>query len=208
MIALLVSTFAATAATFDMPITIYMEEPPSITNLTKDDVLLATIDSINEWQVDGSSVEIMTEFDPTATISIKVVWDITAEQADGVWGFSSIYIYEEQPETIIFSTIRMVSDRSWTDDNSLDFHSVLIHEIGHSIGFQHSTEPESTMYYMASSGETNKRDLTNADKQMVREAYPYVPVINEQKEEENKGCSSSFLSFMFLPVMLRKRYIK
>ncbi|MEM9189766.1 MAG: M57 family metalloprotease [Myxococcota bacterium] len=45
----------------------------------------------------------------------------------------------------------------------VDLESVLTHELGHVLGFDHTDDPESTMYGAGQVGETKKRDLTEDD---------------------------------------------
>ncbi|HJZ86124.1 MAG TPA: matrixin family metalloprotease [Polyangia bacterium] len=53
-----------------------------------------------------------------------------------------------------------------------DVQNTVTHEVGHLIGFDHSPDPESTMYADAPAGETKKRDLTADDIQGVCDVYP------------------------------------
>lgn len=53
-----------------------------------------------------------------------------------------------------------------------DLRSILIHEIGHFIGFDHSPDVESTMYFQAPACETKKRTLTGDDLAGVCAVYP------------------------------------
>lgn len=53
-----------------------------------------------------------------------------------------------------------------------DLRSILIHEMGHFIGFDHEPDVESTMYFSAPACETKKRDLTPDDILGVCTVYP------------------------------------
>src|SRR5262249_48130098 len=53
-----------------------------------------------------------------------------------------------------------------------DLQSALTHEMGHFIGFDHSPDPESTMYFKAPSCEIKKRDLTDDDVLGLCTVYP------------------------------------
>ena len=53
-----------------------------------------------------------------------------------------------------------------------DLPSILAHEVGHVIGFDHPPETESTMYMEAPPCEIKKRDLTPNDIQGVVDVYP------------------------------------
>lgn len=52
-----------------------------------------------------------------------------------------------------------------------DLRAILIHEMGHFIGFDHSPDVESTMYFSAPACETKKRSLTNDDIQGLCSVY-------------------------------------
>ena len=49
--------------------------------------------------------------------------------------------------------------------NTDELRSVLIHEMGHALGFEHNPDPHSIMYYEAQSGQV----LTDADKQKAKD---------------------------------------
>lgn len=50
------------------------------------------------------------------------------------------------------------------DEPPFDLRAILIHEIGHFIGFDHEPDVESTMFFSAPPCETKKRDLTDDDR--------------------------------------------
>ena len=55
-----------------------------------------------------------------------------------------------------------------------DVENSLTHELGHLLGFDHSTDPVATMYASAPPGETSKRDLDADDEQAICDVYPSV----------------------------------
>lgn len=65
-----------------------------------------------------------------------------------------------------------------------DVQNTVTHEIGHFLGFDHSPDPESTMYADAPLGETKKRDLSADDVQGLCDVYR---VGNEPRDG---GCSA------------------
>jgi len=65
-----------------------------------------------------------------------------------------------------------------------DIQNTVTHEVGHFIGFDHNTDPESTMYSDAAPGETKKRDLTQDDIQGAIDVYEVG------HEPEPAGCCS------------------
>jgi MYXO-CTERM domain-containing protein len=67
-----------------------------------------------------------------------------------------------------------------------DLENTLTHEIGHALGFDHSTDPESTMYAVAPSCEIKKRDLTADDILGLCTVYP--------KGQPNGTCDRFLLS--------------
>lgn len=61
---------------------------------------------------------------------------------------------------------------STNDQGSLnDLENTLTHELGHLLGFEHSTQPSSTMFAVAPAGERTKRDLSNDDIAGLCNAY-------------------------------------
>lgn len=53
-----------------------------------------------------------------------------------------------------------------------DLQSIMVHEIGHFIGFDHAPDLESTMYFSAPTCEIKKRTLTEDDMQGLCTVYP------------------------------------
>lgn len=79
-----------------------------------------------------------------------------------------------------------------------DIENVLTHEIGHLLGFAHTTNPDASMYDGYSEGETLKRDLSATDIRGLCEVYPSgrptpdVPYLGENDSElSNAGCECS-----------------
>ncbi|MBK6689601.1 MAG: matrixin family metalloprotease [Deltaproteobacteria bacterium] len=58
------------------------------------------------------------------------------------------------------------------NERPYDLRNTLIHEMGHFIGFDHDTDPESTMLANAQPCEIQKRTLTSENKRGVCEVYP------------------------------------
>ncbi len=53
-----------------------------------------------------------------------------------------------------------------------DLENTLVHEIGHVIGLDHSSDRDATMYASAPGGETKKRDLGKDDREAICAIYP------------------------------------
>lgn len=53
-----------------------------------------------------------------------------------------------------------------------DVQNTLTHELGHTLGFAHSSDPDATMYVSAALAETSKRDLAADDLRAICETYP------------------------------------
>jgi hypothetical protein len=71
-------------------------------------------------------------------------------------------------------------DRSWADDPTdttadadFDFFTIALHELGHSLGLDHSTDPSSVMYMYYSGA---RRTLTADDIAGIQAIYGVVPV--------------------------------
>lgn len=118
------------------------------------------------------------------------------------WGATQLahtnFIWNERTGEILDVDIVLNGqDFYWTagDITITDIEDVLVHEIGHLLGFAHSTDPEASMYAGYTEGEIKKRDLAATDIQGLCEVYPAgqptpdVPDLGlDERELESGGC--------------------
>lgn len=128
-----------------------------------------------------------------------VVW-LTEWPED--WGATQLahtnFIWNERTGEILdVDVVLNGQDYYWTagDITITDIEDVLVHEIGHLLGFAHSTDPEASMYAGYTEGEVKKRDLAATDIQGLCEVYPAgqptpdVPDLGlDERELESGGC--------------------
>lgn len=70
--------------------------------------------------------------------------------------------------------VRVNTYYSWStngDQNSFDFESMAVHELGHGLRLLHSSDTEATMYYSMPVGETKKRTLDTDDVNGIKYIY-------------------------------------
>jgi matrixin len=89
-----------------------------------------------------------------------------------------------------------------------DLESTLAHEVGHFVGFDHGTDPESTMYASSPPCETKKRDLTEDDVRGLCDIYPAGMALQvchrcnvPQKGRGGCGCSAAHGGSPFAPLL-------
>jgi MYXO-CTERM domain-containing protein len=97
----------------------------------------------------------------------------------------------------------------------MDVQNTVTHEAGHTLGLDHSLDPNATMYASAPFGETSKRDLGNDDIQGVCAIYPRgqqsVTCAPQQNPGGGCGCSASqtgpgaALGVLLLLLQMRRR---
>lgn len=97
------------------------------------------------------------------------------------------------------------------DPERADLLNMLTHELGHAVGLDHSSEPESTMYGSTHVGETQKRDLHPDDEDAVRDLY--VPEELTQAAAllgcaVPAGPAALWLGPLILPIVLRRREVR
>lgn len=85
-----------------------------------------------------------------------------------------------------------------------DLENTLTHEMGHLLGFSHSSVPEATMFASAAPGETLKRDLAPDDVRAVCETYPTgmpTPSTPPPAPTAASGCSVSRASHVGIALL-------
>jgi predicted Zn-dependent protease len=166
---LLITT--ALSRTLKMPATVYIEEPPPRTNLSRAEVLDALEKSTSEWEVLNSTVDFKI-VDNLMSADVRIIWTETSHLPLSIWGYTTIWPIGGEGKAIDISIIKLRSDCDWKDADALDLQSTLTHELGHALGFQHSDVYEDTMYFSLRPGDLSKRSLTSRDRSRVRHAYP------------------------------------
>lgn len=87
---------------------------------------------------------------------------------------------------------------------STDIRNTVTHESGHMLGLGHSTDPDATMYFSASHGETSKRDLASDDTTALCTIYPSgQPALTcNEPPASSSGCGCSTGAELALPLGL------
>lgn len=70
-----------------------------------------------------------------------------------------------------------------------DLRNTLTHEVGHLLGFDHTTDPEATMFPSAPVGETRKRTLATDDINGLCDVY--ARIYDERKGSDDDDCSTT-----------------
>ena len=136
------------------------------------------------------------------------------------------FVWNERTGEILDADIVLNGEHFyWTASSQTvtDIENVLTHEIGHLLGFGHTSDPGSTMYDGYVEGETEKRDLDATDIRGLCEIYPAgrstpdIPELGMDELELSTGgceCSASprsglsdqsLLACLLVTLMLRLR---
>jgi hypothetical protein len=92
-----------------------------------------------------------------------------------------------------------------TGGAAMDLENTATHEVGHLVGFDHTPDPESTMFDGAREGETLKRDLTADDVAGMCDVY----ALGSEPDDSRCGCGSAptpaLLSGLIVLAFTRRR---
>jgi len=160
----------ALSRTLKMPATVYVEDPPPQTNLSRAEVLDALEKSTSEWEVISSTVDFKI-VDNQKNADILISWSLTYNMPTYTWGYAMVWPSNTDKE-IGSALIVLRSDCDWKDTEAVDFQSTLTHELGHTLGFSHSDYYDDTMYFSIGPSDTSKRSLTRRERALVRYMYP------------------------------------
>lgn len=72
-----------------------------------------------------------------------------------------------------------------------DVQNTVTHELGHLLGFAHSTDPEATMFGVSDAGETRKRTLAADDMEALCTVYPFGEESPGAVGEHRAGLTSA-----------------
>jgi hypothetical protein len=160
----------ALSRTLKMPATVYIEEPPPLTSLSRAEVLDALEKSTSEWEVISSTVDFKI-VDSQKNADILISWSLTYNMPAYTWGYTTVWpVGDDKDIKSVLIVLR--ADCDWKDAEAVDFQSTLTHELGHALGFPHSDYYDDTMYFSIGPRDTNKRTLTRRERALVRYMYP------------------------------------
>ncbi len=115
--------------------------------------------------------------DPNLFDGIDISWELGAHgdagPFDGAGGVLAHAFYPNPPNSeTIAGDLHFDEAETWSVGGGTDLYSVALHEIGHSIGMDHSTTSSAVMFSTYSSG-TVYSDLTSDDINGIRTLYGY-----------------------------------
>ena len=198
-----------------MPIP-YAINPGNSQGLSTADVMGAVSGAMSAWaNIEGASVAFSDQgqtpvetidYDEVNTIYFDSDWTMEPElmAVTANWSYSD--------GTIVGFDIRINDrDHQWTTEGDLDaddLQNMLTHEVGHSLGLDHTTmDEDATMFANAIPGETTKREPKSDDREGAQYLYGDGRSL-DATEEAAAGCSTSGLAprssaiFLLAGVML------
>jgi MYXO-CTERM domain-containing protein len=91
-----------------------------------------------------------------------------------------------------FSVVDVLSCPTQSGMGCIDIQNTVTHEAGHTLGLDHSPDPNATMYANAPPGETSKRHLGTDDIAGICAIYPKgQPTVTCVAQESSSGCGCS-----------------
>jgi hypothetical protein len=167
----------------------------------ENEVVSTLIEAFNTWEESGllpagfslSSVEGADyghesgREDSNDVIALTEDWPFPAE-----YSAVTISTYDADTGTMIDADVVFNAQRRWNtsgdpDARELDLLDVATHEVGHLLGFEHSDDPEATMYVSGPPGSTERRTLDDDDLQALTAAYGTPPALGRA---DMQGCAA------------------
>lgn len=165
---------------------------------------IAVKDAFTVWS--NASGLTFTEVFNAATADIVIKWatgnhgDGASNSFDGTNGVLAHAFYPPPNSGSLAGDVHFDDDETWTDQirsNSfqpIDLVTVAIHEIGHSLGLAHSSDPNAIMYAYYSG---SRRQLSNDDFSAIDSLYPKNMPISGQ----NSFCNTSQQQTYTIPLL-------
>ena len=162
----------------DAPVFLYLN-PTNDLGLPEDAVEEALLDAIDTWNGTNASIsfayEGRSDNSENAADQCNLVW-FDGEWADDTGLVAKAFTGVQADEFIVTADIAInTADYDWVLDGTgdgLDLQSVLTHELGHTLGLDHSEDALATMYGTGGPGETHKRSLRTDDIEAILALYP------------------------------------
>lgn len=159
----------------------YRINPNGKHGLARDAVEPAIQAAAGEWNLDGAWIELVyagaTELaaadndDGAQVVFFEEAWPDTL--SPDLLALAYVWSYDDG-EITHFDIAINTEDHDWGvegEPDVNDLRNALTHEFGHALGLDHSEDPEATMFYQTSVGETAKRDLAEDDVSTYTSVY-------------------------------------
>jgi MYXO-CTERM domain-containing protein len=148
--------------------------------LNPDDVVDAIAAGAEQWSAEGAWVNLQFEGESSIEAADyndgeQVVFfaDDWGDQDPGLLALTYVWSNTDG-EILHFDVAINTEHHEWSvdgDAQSNDLWNAMTHEFGHALGFDHSDDPDATMYAQTGVGETMKRDLAEDDMELFSELY-------------------------------------
>lgn len=149
--------------------------------VSTDDFTKVIIDALVEWGQHYNVSQFFKLVNSRAEAKMTIGW----KQLDGASNTVAVCEYSwNSSNSITKADISFDTSENWTimdhevcgsTGNAFDIQSVLTHEIGHGVGFDHNSDPLSCMYSSVRFGETLRRTLSTGDQKGFVELYEITP---------------------------------